>query len=151
MSQPQEKLSTPNRVIHKPDPLCVVGYTGWTTVPGKGHAVIAMKDIKAGTVIERCPVLIMPWRDLKTRDGHEPVIESYIYLWGPEDENEENADVVMAKAGHLVMYNHSEDPNITLRDDLENKVMEITALRDILEGEELTCNYSCELWFDYEP
>ena len=50
--------------------------------------------------------------------------------------------------GYIMLYNHSKNPTIWLESDYEEMTMTARALRDIEVGEELTWDYSCEIWFD---
>jgi hypothetical protein len=53
-------------------------WIGIRTFAGKGRGVVAQRDIPAGTVIERCPVLIIPDRDRARTDP--TVVFTYVHV-----------------------------------------------------------------------
>lgn len=109
----------------------------------KGRGVFALKNIKKGEVIEISPVVTVPATSIPD-DGEAP--DGYVLDWDPETEGEEHC----MPLGYIMMYNHSSEPNMRLENDMEEYTITAFALRDIKAGEELTWNYSCELWFDEE-
>ena len=113
----------------------------WRSVEGKGRGVFARRDIRKGEMIERAPVVPMSKDDIPASGG---VPDGYVLEWRDDMEGEEYALVL----GYVMLYNHGKDPNIHLDSDFDNEMIEVTALRDIAAGEELTWNYNCELWFD---
>jgi uncharacterized protein len=139
------------RNFMQPDPLFLQGYVGWASAPGKGRGVMALKDIPAGTVFERCPVAIMPRTDMKDDNGEMLLINNYVFRWGAETAPRKTTHMAAGVGGYGPLYNHSYAPNADLREDHENTLMEFFALRDIAQGEEITIDYDCELWFDYTP
>ena len=146
MSRAMLKETAANHV----DPLFVEGYVGWASIPGKGRGVVALKHIPKGTVVERCLVLVMPWDDKDDGSDSEDIMNEYFLRWGPEIAPHRTAHIVAGLSGHLMLYNHAGHPNVKLRQDHVNTLMEVIALHDIAEGDELTFNYDCELWFDYK-
>jgi SET domain-containing protein len=101
---------------------------------GKGRGVFAVRPIRAGDVIERVPVLVMPLRDLADDDRRAGLLD-YCFVWG--------RDTVALALGYGSLYNHSYSPNARYDDEnLQTKVF--TALRDIEPGEEITINYNGE-------
>ena len=115
----------------------------------KGRGIIALRDIPAGTVIERCPVLIIPAADRAKTD--QTVVFTYVYMWehGTTEQNLYDGTGRAAIAlGLSSLLNHSYNPNgIFIRqiDDLE---LELRSGRAISAGEEVTIDYQMKLWFD---
>ncbi len=133
--------------LHKPDPLFIDGNAAWSRIEGKGYGVIAAKNIPAGSVIERCPLLILPTNEIIREDGTEVAIADYSFRWGPED-NRKSPLCALTKGGYLALSNHSSDPNSYIEQDHANTMMVWIALRDIQKGEEIVHDYDCPLWFD---
>ena len=107
----------------------------------KGRGVFALRDIKKGEVIEVAPVIPMSHDDIPD-SGNAP--DGYVLDWDEDDPEEAHALVL----GYIMLYNHSKTPNMDFESDLGNYTITAKASRDIEAGEELTWNYSCELWFD---
>lgn len=107
----------------------------------KGRGVFALRDITKGAVIEIAPVIPVSKSSL-IENGDVP--DGYLLDW---DGNYEDEEYCMP-LGYIMMYNHSDTPNIMLDQDYDKYTMTAIALRDIKRGEELCWNYNCELWFD---
>ncbi len=112
--------------------------------PKKGRGVFTSSYIRAGEVIEVCPVLLFNNED----DAHHievTPLANYYYRW----DDERNAFVL----GYGSLYNHSYKPNAYYRRNYTEQTMEFIALRDIQEGEEILINYNGHpncmdpLWF----
>jgi len=56
-------------------------------------------------------------------------------------------DMDCIATGCLLMYNHSDEPNVSLVRDIENRTITVVALRDIVKDEELTFRYACGPWW----
>ncbi len=123
---------------------CVTGNAIWTYIDGKWRGMVAARDLPAGTLVERSPVIVFPPEDLDATHGREPVIGDYVFWW---EEKGEKAEMALP-LGHISVYNHSFNPNAGYGYNFPEREMEIVALRDIKEGEEITLDYDCELWFD---
>jgi len=107
----------------------------------KGRGVFALRDIKIGEVIEVSPVITVS-KDNVQENGEAP--DGYLLQWDEESEGEE----FCMPLGYVMLYNHSPNPTLDMENDMENYVITVKAARDIRAGEELTWDYSCELWFD---
>lgn len=107
----------------------------------KGRGVFALRDIKKGEVIEVSPVITVSKDNVK-ENGEAP--DGYLLQW---DEDSEGQEFCMP-LGYVMLYNHSPKPTLEMENDMENYVITVKAARNIKRGEELTWNYSCELWFD---
>jgi uncharacterized protein len=114
-------------------------------VRGRGRCVFALRKIKAGEVIERAPVIVIPkkqWPAVK-----KSILEEYAFDWGENDE-----DSVIA-LGYVSIYAHSYSPNAKLEQLTDELLMEVTALSAIAAGQEITINYNGDpknrdaLWF----
>ncbi len=128
---------------HSPSPDFITGLVGWTVLPDKGHATIALRDIAAGTVLEKTPLIIM-----KTASIMDTPLIDYAFWWGDHTDAPMSDDCGIAKGGYLALANHGRNPNSTLTQDRAGRMMIWTASRDIEAGEEITFNYDCDLWFD---
>ena len=100
--------------------------------PGRGLGVFAIREIVAGTTIERAPVLVFPTDDLYSPSG-TAVIASYVFAKSKKQ--------VGLALGYGSLYNHSYQPN-AMYEDLPGDVKHIYAIRDIVIGEEITINYN---------
>lgn len=137
-------------LLHKPevaemeedDTTFIGAAIGWKQAKGRGRGVFALRDIAKGTLIEKAPVVVVANKDVP--EGDAP--DGYLLDWDPDTEGEEHAMVL----GYIMLYNHSSDPTLYLENDHEEMTISSFALRDIKAGEELTWDYSCEIWFDEE-
>ncbi|HMS99165.1 MAG TPA: SET domain-containing protein [Saprospiraceae bacterium] len=111
----------------------------------RGRGVFTASPIHAGDVIEVCPVIVIPKRELPII--HKTILHDYYFLWG---DNLEDCAIAL---GYGSMYNHELNPNANFILDLENMTIDIEAIQDIAAGEEITLNYhgepgdESELWF----
>lgn len=112
----------------------------------EGRGVFTSSDIGEDTLLEICPVIIIPEKDLNTI--HNTCLHDYYYYWGEE---EKEGCIVL---GFGSMYNHSKTPNAHCVADYENKSFNYYTLREIEAGEEITVNYNGDsgkntvLWFE---
>ena len=109
----------------------------------KGRGVFATRHFAKGELIERAPVHILPtwqWCHIE-----KTVLSSYGYLWGDE---------MALTFGHFIFYNHSYSPNAQYVKRLDDRIIEMVALRDIEAGEEILANYNGDpeddapVWFE---
>ena len=117
-------------------------------VEGRGRGVVAERDLSAGELIERAPVLIIPECDRGTID--ETNVGNYIFMWEHDHTGEDlytgsgRAAVVL---GYASLVNHSTIPNCDTVRYIEALAHDLIALRPIALGEELTIDYGMTLWF----
>ncbi len=115
---------------------------GWKDTGGeKGRGVYARTSFKKDDILEIAPVIVVA-ANAVPEDGGAP--DGYLLDWSPEEEGEEHC----MPLGYIMLYNHSKNPTVLLESDYEEMTMTVRALRDIKVGEELTWDYSCEIWFD---
>lgn len=111
----------------------------------RGRGVFTAAPIRAGDIIEVCPVIVIPKRELPII--HKTLLHDYYFLWG---EHLEDCAIAL---GYGSMYNHELHPNANFILDLENLTIDIEAIKDIEAGDEITLNYHGEpgdesaLWF----
>ena len=114
-------------------------------VRGRGRCVFARRKIAAGEVIERAPVIPIPKKQWPT--VKKTILEDYAFDWGKNDE-----ESVIA-LGYVSIYSHSYAPNAKLEQRPDELMMEVTALKAIAPGQEITINYNGDpsnrdaLWF----
>jgi uncharacterized protein len=113
---------------------------------GKGRGVFAGRKYVEGEIIEECPVIAVPeaeWGKIE-----KTALFDYCYSWG--EDLQESAIAL----GFGSLYNHSYKPNAVYVNNLPKMVIEIFALREITEGNEITVNYNRDpddqkpLWFE---
>jgi uncharacterized protein len=115
----------------------------------KGRGIVALRDIPAGTVIERCPVLIVPAIDRAKTD--RTVVFTYVYMWehGTTEQDLYNGMGRAAIAlGLSSLLNHSFDPTASFCRLIDELELELRSNRAIPAGEEITIDYQMKLWFD---
>jgi len=117
-----------------PKSRCINEYVEWAYIPDVGRGVIATKNAKKGTVLERSPVIVAPAKDYKAKHGKMTVIDNYLLTWPEKNEHSEYA----AGLGYLMLYNHADEPNAEFRYLFKRREIEMVALRAIKKGEEIT-------------
>ena len=100
----------------------------------KGRGVFTDAPIARGTVIESCPVLVLPAPDRQAL--RETALYDYYFDWG-----EDGRDLAVA-LGLGSLYNHSFSPNATYMKRLRLGLIEFVALRAIAADEEILINYN---------
>jgi SET domain-containing protein len=116
-------------------------------VPGKGKGMFTKKAIKAETIIEREPVIVMTAKEKTHIDKTK--LYNYIFEWQPDGQN-----LCCMALGLIPMYNHSYASNCEYYMDYDTDEIYVQAVRDIEAGEELTINYNAtwndesKVWFD---
>lgn len=111
----------------------------------KGRGVYATRHFDAGDLIERAPVHVIPNSEWCHVD--KTVLTDYCFLWGDE---------MALPFGNFIFYNHSYSPNAHYVKRLDDRIIEMLALRDIENGEEILMNYNGDpeddtpVWFEVE-
>jgi SET domain-containing protein len=115
----------------------------------KGRGVVALRDIAAGSVIERCPVLIIPSADRHKTD--DTIVFTYVYMWehGTTEQDLYSGQGRAAVAlGLSSLLNHSYTPNAVFVRQIDDLELELRSDKAIAAGEEITIDYQMKLWFD---
>lgn len=109
-----------------------------------GRGVFCTHPLSAGDVIEICPVIVLPEKeiDLLTHS----LLYEYYFLWG------ELHNQCAIALGYGSLYNHSITPNAEFTPDFSDDTIIYTALEDINAGDEITVDYQAgakvrALWF----
>ncbi|MGB1217375.1 MAG: SET domain-containing protein [Saprospiraceae bacterium] len=111
----------------------------------EGRGVFTYDDIPKGTLIEVCPVIIIPKEQVEII--HKTCLHDYYFLWGEEQ------DQAAIALGFGSLYNHSFEPNAEYLVDYSQNTFDFLAIRDIEAGEEIMVNYNGDndsrkqLWF----
>jgi len=114
-------------------------------ISDRGRGVFTSVDIQKDDVIEICPIIFIPKSELPII--HKTILHDYYFLWGEDME-----DCAIA-LGYGSLYNHEIHPNANFILDIEEKTIDIVAIKDIEAGSEITINYHGEpgdeekLWF----
>ncbi|WP_207510239.1 SET domain-containing protein [Longitalea luteola] len=114
--------------------------------PKMGRGVFTSEKLKARTVIEIAPVIVLSLADRKLID--QTLLHDYIFEWG------EQQDQCCMALGYVPVYNHSYRSNCEYEMDYEGHLISIKTVRAIKPGEELFINYNGEwnnekkLWFE---
>ena len=100
----------------------------------RGRGVFADAPIAEGTVIEECPLIVLPAEEV------EPTMRTnlgnYAFQWGG------TRDQSAIALGYGSLYNHSDDPNALYVRRLEDQVIAFLSIRAIAAGEEITVSYN---------
>lgn len=107
-----------------------------------GRGVFTSEKLKAGTVVEISPVIVMNQSDRLLLD--QTLLHDYIFEWG-----QKRKQCCMA-LGYIPIYNHSYTSNCEYEMDYDAELITITAVRPIKAGEELFINYNGN-WNDLKP
>ena len=110
----------------------------------KGRGVYTAEMIAEGSVIEVCPVIIIPEGTRPIL--HRTVLHDYYFEWG---EDRKSAAIAL---GYGSLYNHDADANAHIILDFDAQEIVFEAIIDILPGSEICIDYrgqdgSGVLWF----
>lgn len=109
----------------------------------QGRGVFTAEAIANDSIIEICPVIVVPGKDFDRI--HESFLHDYYFIW------EGVAETAIA-LGYGSLYNHSESNNADYEMDFPSQTISIIAQRDIEAGEEICIDYTdgqdrSTLWF----
>lgn len=113
---------------------------------GKGRGIYTRENIRARSIIEISPVIVLSPKDRKTAD--QTLFHDYIFEWG---ETKRQACLAL---GYVSLYNHAYEANCEYEMEYDKQLITIKTVRAIKKGEELFINYNgvwngqTELWFD---
>lgn len=137
-----KKLDWHKNVAANADETILGASIAWRKISDdKGRGVFALRDIAKGEIIEIAPVITVDKNNVK-ENGEAP--DGYLLQWDEDTEGEE----FCMPLGYIMLYNHNPKPSMKLENDMEKYTITAKAGRDIKAGEELTWDYSCEIWFD---
>lgn len=111
-----------------------------------GLGVFADKEIAKNSLIEICPLILLPTSDLKYIKKTKL---NYYYF-------EYNEDYFNIMLGYGSIYNHSYTPNAKYSFNYKDKIIKIFSIKNIKKDEEIFINYNyyvndktpLENWFD---
>lgn len=114
----------------------------------KGRGVFALKDFKAGEIVESCPVINITPKERKRLE--KTIFNYYIYPWRSTRSG-------CLALGYGSIYNHSFTPNADWKQNFKTNSMVYRAISPIKKGEEILINYNGEPddkteidWFEVE-
>jgi SET domain-containing protein len=111
-----------------------------------GRGVFTSKPIRANTIIERSPVIVLNKKDRV--EVEKTVLNNYIFEWGPRGTQ------CCVALGYISVYNHSFSSNCEYEMYFDVNIIAVKTMRTIKAGEELFINYNGtfndqkKLWFD---
>ena len=114
-------------------------------VEAHGRGMFAARTFLKGELIERAPVVVI--NEKQWPAAEKTILSNYAFDWGEKDEH---AAIAL---GYISIYNHSYSPNAQLEQMLDELMMEIIAIKEIRQGEQITINYNGDpanqdrLWF----
>ena len=112
----------------------------------RGRGVFAAESIAEGTLLEVCPVIVIPGPE--TDDLMRTALRDYRFLWGALGDDSAIA------LGNGSLYNHSNTPNALYVKKFALRVIEFVAIADIAKDEEITVSYNggigdhSPVWFE---
>lgn len=111
-----------------------------------GRGVFALKNFKAGEIIERCPLVEMANRSKYQIDSQ---VYAYMYAQPPCecDECEKHGFIFHMALGYGMMYNHQDNPNALWKFNYTQLLGDVIAIKDIIAGQEIFVNYG-NCYFD---
>ncbi|MGD2113805.1 MAG: SET domain-containing protein [Acidobacteriota bacterium] len=95
-----------------------------------GYGVFANRPIRAGEILEECPVLILPLES--------DALFDYRFRW-PKVLDYRGYAIPL---GFGCIYNHQDDPNADWDSDEERRLFIYRAIKDISAGEEIFISYN---------
>lgn len=109
-------------------------YLAKSNIPNAGRGVFAVTKIAKGTVIEVCPVIVIPQH--QAHIIQQTMLINYNFAWG------KGKETVALCLGFGSVYNHSYTPNATYKKQFDHASITFIAMQDIKKDEEITVNYN---------
>jgi len=108
------------------------------------YGMFCTEDIGAESVIEICPIIIIPGEQAR-QIVRGYILYEYYFEWKKES--------IAIALGYGSLYNHAVDPNAEFQPDYKNQYIIFKSLRDIPSGTEITVDYHAgnpneKVWFD---
>jgi SET domain-containing protein len=97
-----------------------------------GNGVFAAQSFSPDELIELCPVIVIPASERSDLD--KTILYNHYYEW------DESAAALAQGFGSF--YNHSYSPNAIYKVDIPKGIINVSAFRNIVRGEEITINYN---------
>jgi len=119
-------------------------YVAESNVGGRG--VFTAQSIQKGDLIEICPVIVLPEKDINFIE--KTILHNYYFFWGA---NQKRGALAL---GFGSLYNHSYKPNACYKLDLTNLSIDFYCVKGISAGREITVNYNGDpkddtvVWFE---
>ena len=113
---------------------------------GMGRGIFTRENIRARTIIEVSPVIVMSPKDRKIID--QTLLHDYIFEWG---DTRRQACLAL---GYVSLYNHNYASNCEYEMEYDKRIITIRTVRSVKAGEELYINYNGSwnnenpLWFE---
>ncbi len=101
-----------------------------------GRGVFAGKKIYKDDIIEVCPVIPMKVGEMEVLD--KTTLYDYYFLWEDDDKQIKSCAIAL---GFGSLYNHTAPSNADYIMDFDAQTIDIFAVRDIEQGEEICINY----------
>lgn len=108
------------------------------------YGMYCTEDIQRDSVIEICPIMVIPGEQAKEIvRGY--VLYEYYFEW--------KRDSIAIALGYGSLYNHSEKPNAIFEPDYKNQYIIFKSTKDIPSGEEILVDYHAgnpdeKVWFE---
>ncbi|NTV92149.1 MAG: SET domain-containing protein [Chlorobiaceae bacterium] len=104
-----------------------------STISGRG--AFALRDIREGETVERCPALEVADKDVAGE------LLNYVFYGSDETKR-------LVAMGNGMLFNHASDPNVAYyrQDGALGAELIIYALKNIRKGEEMFYNYGDDWW-----
>jgi hypothetical protein len=103
----------------------------------RGRGVFAIRDFKAGELIEACPAIIIS--NVLYKDQPEE-LKRIVFDWGNLSGAMDTKTAIALGYGSL--YNNANPANMCYQADVSSTMLIFVAVCDLQAGEELTINYS---------
>jgi SET domain-containing protein len=105
------------------------------------------EEIAAGSVIEICPVIIIPGEQAK-QIVRGYILYEYYFEWKKES--------IAIALGYGSIYNHASAPNAEFQPDYQHQYIIFKAVKDIPPGTEILVDYHAgnpeeKVWFEVNP
>jgi len=108
------------------------------------YGMFCTEDIASGSVIEICPIILIPGEQAR-QIVRGYILYEYYFEW--------KKDSIAIALGYGSLYNHAENPNTEFQPDYKNQYIIFTALKNIPAGTEILVDYHAgnpneQVWFD---
>ena len=108
------------------------------------YGMFCTEDIHSGSVIEICPIIVIPGEQAREIvRGY--VLYEYYFEW--------RKNSIAIALGYGSLYNHSDHPNAVFEPDYKNQHIIFKALKEIPAGQEILVDYHAgnpdeKVWFE---